>query len=121
MHKIPEIDVHRRDPIMESYQDHDPKTNETAAVDKEKNLNENGEPQETSDTDEIQVDDKLREEEDPNYIYDKVLRQYTDEELESCLATDIEIKVVLFTEQLESENPNFKILEEYKKRVCKII
>jgi len=106
LHKIPKIDKNQRDPMMEAYQDCDYK--ETASV-------ENGESQETFGADQLEVDES-REKENSNYIYDKVLREYTNEELASCEEADVNMNLVLYSEQVKSEDPNFKILEEYKKR-----
>lgn len=118
LHKVPRIDKNQRDPIMESYQDCDSKeTKETTAVDRE-NINGNGESPKICDFDEMQDDDGLGEKEDKNHIYDTFLREYTDEELESCEENDIHLILTLQQEKVDKVDPNFKILEEYQKRVC---
>jgi len=101
---------------MESYLDSNIKNKETDAVNG-KNLNENKAPLETSDTDQTNDDDGFIEANKPNYIYDKVFRQYTNEELESCTQSDIQLAYVIYSEQVKNLNPNLKILEEFNKKV----
>lgn len=115
IHKIPEIDCAQRDPVIESYQNLGSKSHNktTSDEDNEKENNETNEmSQKQDDPDKMQVDDVDDIDSDT-----KELPQYSTEQLAQLkIAEAMTIKAVLHEEIHNLDKPNFKILEEFKKR-----
>lgn len=116
LHKIPEIDCAQRDPVIESYQNLGSKSHNktTSDEDNEKENNETNEiSQKQDDPDKMQVDD-VDDDSDT-----KELPQYSTEQLAQFnIGATINTRVILIEEIRNRDKPNFKILEEFKKRVC---
>jgi len=130
LHKIPEIDCAQRDPVIESYQNIGSKNHDKSAVDEDNEKEKNNETNEISknqdDPDKMQVD---KVDDVDGIVFDGVeddvdsdnqkLPQYTTEQL---LLIKIMItnnnRATLLEEMRNFDKPNFKILEEFKKRVC---
>jgi len=130
LHKIPEIDCAQRDPVIESYQNIGSKNHDKSAVDEDNEKEKNNETNEISknqdDPDKMQVD---KVDNVDGIVFDGVdddvdsdnqkLPQYTTEQL---LLIQIMItnnnRATLLEEMRNFDKPNFKILEEFKKRVC---
>jgi len=130
LHKIPEIDCAQRDPVIESYQNIGSKNHDKSAVDEDNEKEKNNETNEISknqdDPDKMQVDkvdnvdgivfDGVEDDVDSD---NQKLPQYTTEQL---LLIKIMItnnnRATLLEEMRNFDKPNFKILEEFKKRVC---
>lgn len=118
LHKIPEIDCAQRDPVIESYQNLGSKSHNKSAVveDNEKvKTNETNEiSQKQDDPDEMQVDDV----DDDSDSDTKELPQYKTEQLVKINSVEIEQQRITLMEHFRNlDKPNFKILEEFKKRV----
>lgn len=120
LHKIPEIDCAQRDPVIESYQNLGSKSLDktTSDEDNEKENNETNEINETSqkqdDPDKMQVDVA-----DDSDLDTKELPQYNSEQLVQMETGQAKItRATLLEEIRDLDKPNFKILEEFKKRVC---
>ncbi|KAE9542882.1 hypothetical protein AGLY_002793 [Aphis glycines] len=118
LHKIPEIDCAQRDPVIESYQNHGSKSHNktTSDEDNEKEKNETNEINEMSqkqdDPDKMQVDDIDDIDSDT-----KELPQYNTEQLTQCNIAETNSSRALAIEEIRNlDKPNFKILEEFKKR-----
>ncbi|XP_022172388.1 structural maintenance of chromosomes protein 4 [Myzus persicae] len=117
LHKIPEIDCAQRDPVIESYQNLGSKSHNKSAVveDNEKvKTNETNEiSQKQDDPDEMQVDDV----DDDSDSDTKELPQYKTEQLVKINSVEIEQQRITLMEHFRNlDKPNFKILEEFKKR-----
>lgn len=128
LHKIPEIDCAQRDPVIESYQNIGSKNHDKSAVDEDNEKEKNNETNEISknqdDPDKMQVDkvdnvdgivfDGVEDDVDSD---NQKLPQYTTEQL---LLIQIMItnnnRATLLEEMRNFDKPNFKILEEFKKR-----
>uniref|UniRef100_A0A2S2P266 Structural maintenance of chromosomes protein n=1 Tax=Schizaphis graminum TaxID=13262 RepID=A0A2S2P266_SCHGA len=118
LHKIPEIDCAQRDPVIESYQNLGSKNLDktTSDEDNEKENNETNEINETSqkqdDPDKMQVDDA-----DDTDLDTKELPQYTSEQLVQIKIGETNTNRAILLEEIRNlDKPNFKILEEFKKR-----
>lgn len=119
LHKIPEIDCAQRDPVIESYQNIGSKNHDKSTIDegneKEKNNETNEISKNQDDPDKMQVDDV----DDDTDLDTKELPQYTTEQLVQMNKMETNNNRALLLEELRNlEKPNFKILEEFKKRVC---
>jgi len=119
LHKIPEIDCAQRDPVIESYQNIGSKNHNKSAIDedneKEKNNETNNISKNQDDADKMQVDDV----DDDTDLDTKELPQYTAEQLEQIDTNKTNNdRAILLEEMRNRDKPNFKILEEFKKRVC---
>lgn len=119
LHKIPEIDCAQRDPVMESYQNIGSKNHNKSATDegneKEKNNETNEISKNQDDPDKMQVDDV----DDDTDLDTKELPQYTTEQLVQINKMETNNNRALLLEELRNlGKPNFKILEEFQKRVC---
>jgi len=121
LHKIPEIDCAQRDPVIESYQKLGSKTHNKTIIDeddekeKEKNNETNEISQKLDDPDKMQVDDV----DDDTDLDTKELPKYTVEQLVQINKMETNNKRVSLIEEIRNlDKPNFKILEEFKKRVC---
>lgn len=121
LNEIPEIGSALPNPIMESYQNECDSVNQKTNTDKNIESNEN---KNISDIDIIQEKakqnpEKIKEDfiDDVNKNNETVLVQYTDEELDKMVITTIIHRERLLNEELNSLKPDFKILEELKKRV----
>lgn len=119
LHKIPEIDCAQRDPVIESYQNIGSKNHNKSAIDegneKEKNSETNEISKNQDDPDKMQVDDV----DDDTDLDTKELPQYTAEQLVQINKMETNNTRALLLEELRNlEKPNFKILDEFKKRVC---
>lgn len=133
LHTIPQIDSAQRDPYLESYQTQETK-NSKQTLDKNNEevpskiiikSKENEQNQmEVDNADDIENADNLEnannvdnidelEEDDSDGQFSK----YTDEQLESINKKDINLRLTIIKENLDKENPNFGILDEYHKRV----
>lgn len=118
LHKIPEIDCAQRDPVIESYQKLGSKVHNKTVIDEyndeEKNNEANEISQKQDDPDKMQVDDIDDDDSDT-----KELPQYTVEQLSQINKMDTNNRRVALIEEIRNhDKPNFKILEEFKKRVC---
>lgn len=118
LHTIPKIDNNHRDPVTESYQNHELKNisikSNTLDVSVDEDHSENNDkPQKTNDTDEI--NDDINQNVDDNDIDIKELPRYTVEQLESIDETALKNFKV---SEKNIEKPNFNVLDEYDKRVC---
>ncbi|XP_025198777.1 structural maintenance of chromosomes protein 4 [Melanaphis sacchari] len=115
LHKIPEIDCAQRDPVIESYQNFGSKSHNKTASD-EDNEKENNEANEMSrkqdDADKMQVDDVDDIDSDI-----KELPQYSAEQLVQVNIIETNTRRATLLEEIRNlDKPNFKILEEFKKR-----
>jgi len=118
LHKIPEIDCAQRDPVIESYQKLGSKVHNKTAIDEDNDEEKNNEANEISqkqdDPDKMQVDDVDDDDSDT-----KELPQYTVEQLSQINKMETNNSRATLIEEIRNhDKPNFKILEEFKKRVC---
>jgi len=119
LHKIPEIDCAQRDPVIESYQKLGSKIHNKTAIDEDNDEEKDNEANEISlkqdDPDKMQVDDV----DDDTDSDTKELPQYTVEQLSQINKMETNNNRASLIEEIRNcDKPNFKILEEFKKRVC---